>query len=441
MQSSQTIQEKQPAGLYLLAATEMWERFSYYAMRGLFVLYLVNALGFAQDKASNLYGSFTSLIYLAPLAGGFIADKYWGQRKAIIVGALFIIAGQVVMGIKGISFAYVAMGLLIIGNGLFKPNISTIVGELYEKNDPRRDGGFTIFYMGINLGAFICNLIAGTLAEKVDWHWGFWTAALGMVFGLGLFLWGKDKYLQGKGLPPAQNKAIAAEKKEEKKEAGSEKLTKQEWQRIAVIFILAFFSIFFWSAFEQAGAALNLFAYQHTDRVISFLNWEVPATWFQSLNPMFIILFAPVFSKMWVGLAKKGKEPSTPIKFVIALWLLAIGFGVMVLGAMALGPGIKIGMYYLALAYMFHTLGELCLSPVGLSMVTKLAPAKFVSLLMGVWFLANATANKLAGTYSSLFGKIDNVQFFLWLVIAPMVASFVLLALVKPLKKWMHGIK
>ncbi len=443
MQDAMTVKEKQPAGLYLLFATEMWERFSYYAMRGLFVLYLTQALGFASDKASNLYGTMTSLIYLSPILGGFIADKYWGQRKAIIVGAFFIIAGQFVMGLHGVSFMYTAMGLLVIGNGLFKPNISTIVGTLYEKNDTRRDAGFTIFYMGINLGAFLCNLIAGTLGEKVGWRWGFWTAGIGMIIGLIIFIWGKDKFIAGKGLAPEKNKEIKAEIKEEVKKTGSDKLTKDEWQRVAVIFILAFFSIFFWTAFEQAGAALNLFAYQYTDRVINFFGhtWEMPATWFQSFNAMFIIMFAPVFSKMWISLAKKGKEPSTPAKFMVALWLLAVGFGIMVLGAMAMGPGIKIGMYYLALTYLFHTFGELCLSPVGLSMVTKLAPAKFVSLLMGVWFLANAAANKLAGTYSSLFGKIDNVQFFLWLVIAPLAASFVLMALIKPLKKWMHGIK
>ncbi|MDR1124280.1 MAG: peptide MFS transporter [Elusimicrobiota bacterium] len=437
------IKEKHPAGLYLLFTTVMWERFSYYGMKGLLILYLIKALGYEADKASNVYGTYTSLIYLAPIIGGFIADKYWGQRKAIIFGCLLIIAGQFIMGFKGVAFAYAAMAFLIAGVGLFKPNLSAMVGDVYEKNDARRDGGFTIFYMGINLGAGIAPLIAGTLGEKFGWHWGFWASGAGMVLGLIAFLWGKDKYLQGKGMPPAQNKALQEEIKREVKKTGGESLTKEEWQRVAVIFILAFFSVFFWTAYEQAGASLNIFADIHTNRIINIFGktWEMPTTWFQSCTPIFIIIFAPLFSKLWIELAKRGKDPSTPLKFTIGLWLLAAGFGVMVFGAMALGPGIKIGMYYLVLAYMFHTLGELCLSPVGLSMVTKLAPVKFVSLLMGVWFLSNAAANKLAGSYSALFGKIDNIQFFLWLVIAPLAASFALMALIKPLKKWMHGIK
>jgi POT family proton-dependent oligopeptide transporter len=428
------IKEKHPSGLYLLFATEMWERFSYYAMRGLFVLYLVKALGFTEGKASNLYGSFTSLIYLAPILGGFIADRYWGQRRAIIVGGIFIALGQFVMGLGGITFLYVAMGLLIIGTGLFKPNISSIVGDLYTHNDPRRDGGFTIFYMGINLGAFLCNLVAGTLGEKVGWRWGFWSAGIGMILGLAVFIWGKNKYLDGRGKKP---------KKQTKEERAANKvpLTKQERQRIAVIFILAFFSIFFWSAYEQAGASLNLFADKYTDRIIHIFGhtWEVPTTWFQSLTPLYIILLAPLFSKLWIQLAKRSKEPSTPTKFMLGLWLLAAGYAIILTGAILLGPGVKVGMYFLALTYLFHTLGELCLSPVGLSMVTKLAPVKFVSMLMGVWFLSNAAANKVAGLYSSLFGKISNVEFFAWLVVAPLVASFALAAMIKPLKKWMHN--
>ncbi len=432
--TTNTIKEKQPAGLYLLSLTEMWERFSFYAARGLLVLYLVEALKFEQGRASNLFGTFTSLTYLLPLLGGYIADKYWGQKKAIIFGAILIIAGQVLLGLEKVPLLYPSLLTIALGIGFLKPNVSSVVGDLYTQNDARRDGGFTIFYMGINLGAFLCNLIAGTLGEKVGWRYGFWTAALAMLIGLIIFLLGQNKYLASIGNSP---KKIA----KEDKQAQNPPLTKTEIRKIAVIFILAFFSVFFWTAYEQSGVSLNMFAYQYTQRNISFFghSWEVPATWFQSLAPLYIILLAPLFSKLWLFLAKKGKDPSTPMKFVIGLWLLGIGYGFMVIGSILLGPGVKIGMYFLALTYLFHVLGELCLSPVGLSMVTKLSPARFVSLLMGVWFLSNALANKLAGTYSSYFGKIDNTYFFGGLLLAPLAAGFILLLIKKPLNNWMNA--
>ena len=432
--TTKIIKEKQPAGLYLLSLTETWERFSFYAARGLLVLYLVEALKFEQGRASNLFGTFTSLTYLLPLFGGFIADKYWGQKKAIVFGAILIIAGQILLGLEKVPLLYPSLLTIALGIGFLKPNVSSVVGDLYTQNDARRDGGFTIFYMGINLGAFLCNLIAGTLGEKVGWRYGFWTAALAMLIGLIMFLALQKKYIANIGNAP---KKIAKEDKQAQKTP----LTKTEIKKIAVIFILAFFSVFFWTAYEQSGASLNIFAYQYTQRNISFFghSWEVPATWFQSLAPLYIILLAPLFSKLWLFLAKKGKDPSTPMKFVIGLWLLGLGYGFMVIASMLLGPGVKIGMYFLGLTYLFHVLGELCLSPVGLSMVTKLSPARFVSLLMGVWFLSNALANKLAGTYSSYFGKIDNVYFFGGLLLAPLAAGFVLLLLKKTLNNWMNA--
>ena len=441
MNNPATVKQKQPAGLYLLFATEMWERFSYYSLRGLFVLYLIDSLSFTQPDAMKLYGKFTSLIYLSPLLGGYIADRWWGKRKAIIVGAILIAIGQFVMGIQSVSFMYTALGFIIMGNGLFKPNISSIVGELYQKNDPRRDGGFTIFYMGINLGAFMANLIAGTLGEKIGWSWGFWTAGAGMILGLIIFLWGKDKYIRGLGIAPQiKTQSVSVEKEKKKKEP----LTKEEWQKMSVILVMAFFSIFFWTMFEQKGAALNVFARDHVDRVIHFFGlftWEMPATWCQSFNPLFIILFAPVVSKLWTGLAAKDKEPSIPAKFMIAYWLIAIGYVILLIAAMQMGPGIKVGLAYLAFAYFFFTMGELCLSPVGLSMVSKLAPVQFVSLLMGVWFLCSAASNFLAGYYSSLFGVISDETFFTWLIITPVVASFLLMLLIPKLKRWMHDVK
>lgn len=427
--------EKQPAGLYLLFFTEMWERFSYYAMRGILVLYLIKALEFSESAASSLYGSVTGLIYLSPLIGGYIADRWWGQRRAIIVGGILMALGQFSIAAQPtLLFLYTGLTLIVIGNGFFKPNISTLVGELYQQNDPRRDAGFTIFYMGINLGAFICNFVAGTLAEKVGWSYGFAAAGVGMIIGLIIFIWGKNKYLQGQGKKPV------VMTKQERKEHPNTPLTKAEKQRIVVIFIMAFFSIFFWSAFEQAGASLTIFADKFTDRFI--FGWEMPTSWFQSLNPLFIVMFAPLFSKLWLKLAKKGIEPSTPGKFVYAFAALAFGFLILVGASFVIqATGLKVGIFWLVFAYMFHTFGELCLSPVGLSLVTKLAPLRFASLLMGTWFLANAAANKTAGVYSGMFGQISNVQFFTWLVVMPLVGGTLLFSLRKLIIKWMNGVQ
>ena len=427
--------DRQPTGLYVLFLTEMWERFSYYAMRGILVLYLIKVMQFSETHASKLYGIVTSLIYLSPLIGGYIADKFWGQRRAIIVGGILIALGQFSLAANPtLSFLYAGLFFLVIGNGFFKPNISTIVGELYEENDPRRDAGFTLFYMGINLGAFICNFVAGTLAEKIGFGWGFAAAGFGMIIGLIIFIWGKNKHLQGQGKKP---KKLT---KEERLEHPNAPLTTAEWQRIAVIFIMAFFSIFFWSAFEQAGASLTIFAEKFTDRVI--FGWQMPTSWFQSVNPMFIILFAPLFSKLWINLAKKGLEPSTPAKFVWGFMCLAFGFLILVAASYVIQTtDAKVGIFWLIFAYMFHTMGELCLSPVGLSLVTKLAPIRFASLLMGTWFLANAAANFTAGFYSGYFGHISNIRFFSTLVIMPIVGGLLLLSIKKYVIKWMNGIK
>lgn len=478
------INTKQPAGLWLICVTEAFERFSYYAMRALLILYFVYALKMDKGAASNLYGSFTGLVYLSGIYGGYIADRITGQKGAIIAGALMIIVGQFLLGFESVGMIYTALGFLVMGNGFFKISVSTLVGSLYEKGDARRDSGFTYFYMSVNIGAFLAAIIGGGIGEKLGWRYGFWTAAFAMVIGLVIFLWGKEKYLKGRGDKPAtvSPKAIKEAvtvtallaaavvlvyflgiwktvavgfaaaliwflvKNLGKKPAGAsdkKPLTTEEKQRIAVIFILAFFVIFFWTAFEQQGAALNLFAYEQTDRWINFFglfHWEIPATWFQSLNPVYVVLFAPLFSKLWVDLAKKGKEPSTPAKFVVALWLIGAGFAVLLFGAMQLGPGVKLSMLYLFAAYALLTMGELCLSPVGLSMVTKLAPVQFVGLLMGVWKTANAASNKLAGFYSSYLGKISNEAFFSGLIIGPIAASLILLALMPKIKKWMHGV-
>jgi POT family proton-dependent oligopeptide transporter len=481
MSETAVVKKGQPKGLYLLFATEMWERFSFYAMRGLFVLYLTQVLAFEVPKATNLYGTFTSLIYLSPLLGGYLADKLLGKRCCIIVGSLLMAAGNFVMAMGSIGFVYTAMGLIIIGNGFFKPNISSIVGELYEQNDARRDAGFTIFYMGINLGALIANLVAGTIGEKVGFMYGFWCASAGMIIGLVLFIWGQNKFLEGKGMKPENVSKADWQKagliclalfvicllvwkigfwytagilalcygakylydKSKNKIKETPALTMDEKKRIAVIFIMAFFAIFFFSVFEQKGAALNLFARDFIDRTISIgsWSWEIPTTWFQSFNPLFIVLFAPVASKMWIEMAKVGKEPTTPGKFMWAFWAIGLGYLVLLIAAMKLGPGVKMGMVWLIMAYFLFTMGELCLSPVGLSMVTKLSPAKFVSILMGIWFLANASANKIAGFYSGFISTWPLTKFFLWLMVAPLAASVVLWLLKGKINKWMVGVK
>ncbi len=421
----------QPRGLWLLFFVEMWERFSYYGMRALLVLYLVNELKWSDADASRLYGNYTSLVYLTPIIGGWLADRFIGTRRSLVIGGVVIAAGHFSLAVPGMTAFYIGLALIIIGTGFFKPNVSTMVGQLYRENDPRRDSGFTIFYMGINLGAFIAPLICGYLGETVGWHYGFGAAGVGMVLGLLLFLWGRDRYLPGIGVAPKQ------EVREETR-AAQGPLTREEKHRIAVIFIVAFFVIFFWSAFEQAGASMNLFADRHTDTML--FGWEFPASWFQSVNPFAILLFAPVFAWIWTKLGDSGREPATPAKMAIGLLLLSAGFVVMVIGAARADAGIQVSPMWLIGAYTLHTFGELCLSPVGLSLVTKLAPLRFASLLMGVWFLANFAANKLAGELSAMMGDFESLQSFFTLFVATSATAGVILLLLSPvLKKMMHG--
>ncbi len=509
-----------PKGLYVLFVTEMWERFSYYGMRAIFVLFLTKAMLFSGKDASNIYGSYTGLVYLTPLIGGYISDRYWGNRRSIFIGGIMMALGQFLMFFSASSLGTASsnmmmlagLTMLIIGNGFFKPNISTMVGQLYTKDDVRVDGAFTIFYMGINLGAFFSPLVCGGLGDTGDVHdfkWGFLAAGIGMIISVITFELLKNKYIIGPtgeaiGLPPGHY-TTAEEKLKNKADApktnmnklfmilgigmalvyvfntfmgqdligslifasalavpaliitdGS--LTKNEKDRIWVIFILAFFVIFFWSAFEQAGASLTLFADQQTDRSIG--GWEMPASWFQSINPLGIILMAPLFSTLWLALGKKKLEPSSPLKMAIGLILLCLGYVVITFGVNGVDAATKISMWWLIGLYVLHTMGELCLSPIGLSMVSKLAPVRFASLLMGTWFLANAAANKLAGTlsalippsaaelaegpveYPALFGfAITNLyEFFMIFIIMSGVAAAILIFIYKRLVKMMHGV-
>ncbi len=425
-----------PAGLYLLFTTEMWERMSYYGMRALLVLYMVDKTrgGFGWDEkwALQIYGLYTGLVYLTPVAGGYIADRFIGQRKAVTIGGILMMLGHFLMAAPGEFAFYSALALLILGNGMFKPNISTMVGGLYEPGDPRRDGAFTIFYMGINIGAFMSPLVCGTLGEKYGWHWGFGAAGVGMGLGLLAYLWGQKKYLGDVGLHPAprEPKAIDGTKT-------TTKLTKEEKDRIAVILILSLFVVFFWTAFEQAGGLMNLYTDQKVDRFV--FGWEVPTTWFQAVNPAIIVMFGPIFAGMWVWLGRRKKDPPTPMKMSFGLLLLSFGFVLMMAASKQTAAAGKAGIYWVVGAYFFHTIGELCLSPVGLSMVTKLAPAKYASLLMGVWFLSSAVANYLAGYIGGFSKQLGEFQLFGAIALTTSIAGVLLFILSRKLKAMMHG--
>jgi proton-dependent oligopeptide transporter, POT family len=426
-----------PKGLYLLFVTEMWERMSYYGMRALLVLYMVAATsegGFGWDraKALQIYGLYTGLVYLTPLAGGFLADRFIGQRRAVTLGGILMMIGHFLMAVPGVPAFYAALAFLIVGNGFFKPNISTMVGGLYEQKDARRDGAFTIFYMGINLGAFMSPLVCGTLGEWFGWHYGFGAAGVGMGLGLICFMLLQKKFLGDVGLAPTRKAETTTSE-----QAPKAPLTAVEGKRISVIFILAAFSMFFWAAFEQAGGLMNLYTDQKVDRMVG--SFEIPTTWFQSVNPLLILLLAPVFASLWVGLGKKARDPSSPVKFALGLILLAGGFVMMMFASKQSEAAGKAGLYWVLLAYLFHTMGELCLSPVGLSMVTKLAPQRMVSLMMGVWFLSSAGANYIAGWIGGLSSQLGEYQLFASIVIATAMAGVILLAFAKPLKRMMHG--
>ncbi|MFH1222964.1 MAG: peptide MFS transporter [Pseudomonadota bacterium] len=433
---------KQPNGIYFLFTVEMWERFNYYGMRALLVLFMTKFLMFNTEKAGTVYGWFTGLVYMTPLIGGYIADRYWGKGKAIIVGCILMAIGQFIMAYTSVTASvplfYFSLLVIVIGNGFFKPNIAATVGLLYEKNDPRRDGGFTIFYMGVNLGAFMAPIVCGTLGERMGWGYGFAAAGVGMLIGLFTFMWGNKRFLGDKAACPRITNAAG----EKSYCHGDAPLTKDEKQRIAVIFIMMFFVIFFWASFEQAGSSLTLFAEYSTNRVISVgsWTWTIPTTWFQSLNPLFIFMLAPFFARFWIKLAIANKEPATVYKFVWGLVLLALGFVVMVGGAYGAAGGKMVGMIWLIGAYLLHTMGELCLSPVGLSMVTKLSPLKFTSLLLGVWHLANFAANLVSGLFAANYDAMDHALFFMVPIATAGGAALLLTLLAKPIRRWMHGV-
>src|SRR5512134_194032 len=432
-----------PKGLFLLFATEMWERFSYYGMRALLVLSLIASVeaanpgfGWTQAEALRLYGLFTGFVYFTPLIGGWLADNYLGQRKSVIIGGLVMAAGQFTLAaaIPGnLQLFYVGLVILVLGNGFFKPNISTMVGDLYPEGDARRDAAFTIFYMGINAGAFLAPLVCGTLGENAElgWRYGYLAAGVGMVLSVIIQLAFARRYLDEIGVVPAAKRSLA------NSGGAHAPLTPDEVDRLRVIFMLFVFVVLFWAAFEQAGGLMNLYAAEKTDRVLG--GFEVPASWFQSLNPLFIVVLAPLFSAMWSGLGARGRNPSTPRKMVLGLVLTGIGFLAMVAAAFESAAGGKAAMSWLVIAYFFHTTGELCISPVGLSMVTKLAPLRLASLMMGVWFLINFVANWLAGIIGSYAETLGELAIFGGLAGTLFGFAVVLWLLSGMLVRWMHG--
>ncbi|HZI15105.1 MAG TPA: peptide MFS transporter [Myxococcus sp.] len=427
-----------PRGLYLLFFTEMWERMSYYGMRGLLVLFLTSqtagGFGWTRKEALDLYAIYTGLVYLTPIVGGYIADRFIGQRKAVVFGGTVMMIGHLLLALPSVAMFYAGLGCLIIGNGFFKPNISTMVGGLYAQGDGRRDGAFTIFYMGINIGAVLGNFICGTLGEKVGWHYGFGAAGVGMFLGLVAFLALQRKLLGPVGLAPVKREAAPAVVQQTGEKKG---FTRQEIDRVVAILIIAVFVIAFWTGFEQAGGLMNLYTNEKVDRTM--LGWEVPTTWFQNFNSAFIVLLAPVFAGLWSWLAARGKDPNPAVKMGLGIILLSIGF-VFMLGASKESEAAgKAAAWWVIMAYLFHTMGELCLSPVGLSMVTKVAPARIVSAMMGVWFLANAAANYLAGKIGGVSEALGEYEVFLYITIGTGIAGVILLVLSPIVKRMMHG--
>jgi POT family proton-dependent oligopeptide transporter len=436
---------KQPPGLFLLFGVEMWERFSFYGMRAFLTLFLISkagGFGWSKEQASHLYGWYQGLVYLTPLLGGYLADRLIGTHRSIIIGAIIIASGHFCLAVPAQSTFFLGLALIILGTGFFKSNISTMVGQLYSEKDRRRDAAFTIFYMGINLGASMGQIVCPKLADAFNWHVGFSAAGFGMVLGLVVYLIFKRRFLGTIGDIPARRVHQT-----EKTSTAMQPLTALEKQGIAAIAILAFFNIFFWMAFEQAGSSMTFFAEERTRRMFLGLNFLAP--YFQSVNSISVILLAPVFAWMWTRLEARNRAPSTPVRFALGLFLLGSGFIVLVVGARFSDGGSRVSPMWLIVTYVLHTCGELCLSPVGLSMVTKLAPARFASLAMGAWFFSMFISDLLAGLLAGTVEKIEKGQvfhllggqadFFLMFVVSTFAAGIALLAVSPLVKRLMAG--
>jgi len=441
MATTQLVKPKElfghPVGLYVLFFTEMWERFSYYGMRAILVLYLVaeatadNAgLGWSNGDALSLYGTYTMLVYVASIPGGFIADKLIGQRKSVLLGGILLVFGHSVLAVEEMWAFYTGLGLIIGGVGMLKPNISTMVGGLYKQGDIRRDKGFTIFYIGINVGAFLSSLIVGYVGEVYGWHYGFGLAGIGMALGLIQYVLGQ-KHLKHVG------NFLGTSENEEEKAASKRPLSKIEKDRVVVLFISFLLVIVFWGAFEQAGGLMNIYASEKTNRML--MGWEVPASWFQSLNAMFIIIFGTVVAAYWAKRKLNGKLSTSLFKMILGLIIMGAGFFFMTGASMQYDDGGSSAMYWLVLAYLFHTIGELCLSPVALSYITKLSPVKYGSIMMGVYFAMTGFGNKLAGLLGESASELGEYTIFTGIAVFCVLFGLLVMVFRNKLEKLTHG--
>ena len=426
-----------PKGLFVLFFTEMWERFSYYGMRAILVLYLVTqttgdnpGLGWTSAEALALYGWYTMLVYVASIPGGWIADRLIGQKKSVLIGGLTLCLGHSILAVEQMWAFYSGLGLIIAGVGLLKPNISTMVGGLYEQGDIRRDKGFTIFYIGINIGAFLSSLIVGYVGEVHGWHYGFGLAGIGMLLGQLVYMAGQKHLIHvGNLLTKTENP--------EEKEKYNQPLTKIEIDRVKVLLLSFLIVIVFWGAFEQAGGLMNIYTLEKTNRVIAGMT--IPASVFQSLNAAFIILLGTSVAGYWASRSSKNKEASSLFKMAVGTMIMGTGFFFMSAASAEFDTNGSSAMYWLVLAYLFHTIGELCASPVALSFITKLAPVKYASIMMGVYFAMTGFGNKLAGFLGE--SASDLGEFVIFTGIATFCIAFGLLIIVfkKQLNALTHG--
>lgn len=482
--------QKHPRGLYTLFFTEMWERFSFYGMRALLVLFMVDAvrggMGLTDQTATAIYGLYTAAVYLMSLPGGWLADRILGAQRAVWYGGIVIALGHFTLALPWTQSFYFGLVLVVIGSGTLKPNMSGLVADLYPEGGARRDAGFTIFYMGINLGAAVGPMVCGWLAKEWGWHWGFAAAGVGMVLGLIQFRFTRA-WLGSAGTRPGNAAPLQVWERllffGTSASAGiilllgllgriqfnpvilakgmtyvilaiavvffayaflGCRLDKTEKERVAMILVLFLASALFWAGFEQAGSSFNLFADRYTSRYLAWFQYEVPAAWFQALGPVFIIAFAPVFAFLWVWLARRHLDPSIPVKFALGLLLLSAGFLVMAGAAQVVAGGSRAWPTWLVTTYLLHTFGELCVSPVGLSSVTKLAPRQLVGQMMGVWFLATSLGNLIAGLLAGEF-KADAVQhwplMYLKITLLPVAAGLLLIFLARPIQRLTAGVR
>ncbi len=431
-----------PRGLSTLFFTEMWERFSYYGMRAFLILYMVHALGFDDQHAGRVYGNYTAGVWAAAIVGGILADWWLGQYRSVLIGGIIIALGHFTLAFHPLPFFYTGLSLIVVGTGLLKPNVSGIVGALYEPGDARRDAGFSIFYMGINLGAFIGPLIAGWLAQKVDWHLGFACAGVGMSLGLLQYVLGR------RSLQPAIERLARrpppvsiASGPSPSGEGGFLGFTRAEWKRIAAMGVFFVFAAIFWGAYEQAGSSLNLFGDRYT--TLRILGFSFPSSWYVSVQAIFVILLAPAFAWLWIRLGKY--EPTTPTKFAFGLFFVGLSFLFLLIPAAAIqgasGGGLRVSPFWLVGCYFIQELGELCISPVGLSVFTKLAPVKIVGMMLGLWFLADSVGNKVAGYAAGFISSAPMSQLFGVVGAVCIGASLIAFAIVKPVKRLMGGVR